>query len=338
VKIRKCLDPKCARPFPQHGKQRYCSKACCTNHAKRRNRCRVAPLWESPAAVLYHGDSRKALRQIGAGTVDLIVTSPPFPGLRDYGAADQIGREGSVEESLVVLLEVFEECRRVLKDTGLMFFHFADAYDNGDQMNLPWQLAEELKKHGWIQRNTYAWAKTNAPPPNNSLNRAPSMWEPVFKMAKAPRGYRYHQIKIRTKHAGKPHKAASPYRHKSNRVFNNKRDRAGERVADLKPEPNFWYGPPVSGKSIHPARMPLWMAEKCCLVAGVGPGCLVLDPFCGTATTGEAAIGKGAEFVGIDTTLEYLVLEAVPRLEAVRYQPVLPLPWSGSEEREEGVA
>lgn len=55
------------------------------------------------------------LETLESGTVDCIVTSPPYFALRDYGVKGQIGLEQSVEDYIYVLMHVFNECRRVLK-------------------------------------------------------------------------------------------------------------------------------------------------------------------------------------------------------------------------------
>lgn len=47
---------------------------------------------------LFIGDALEALKQIPSETVDTCVTSPPYYGLRDYGADGQIGLEKTPEE------------------------------------------------------------------------------------------------------------------------------------------------------------------------------------------------------------------------------------------------
>ena len=42
-----------------------------------------------------------------------------------------------------------------------------------------------------------------------------------------------------------------------------------------------------------------------CVLAGSGPGDTVLDPFCGSGTTGAVAIQEGRDFIGIDINPEY---------------------------------
>lgn len=63
------------------------------------------------------GDSRETLRQVPSDSVRLIVTSPPYWDLVDYGAPNQIGQTG-YQEYLDDLLRVWTECERVLAPNG----------------------------------------------------------------------------------------------------------------------------------------------------------------------------------------------------------------------------
>lgn len=74
------------------------------------------------------GDSRKALRDLAAGSIQCCITSPPYFGLRDYGHAEQIGLEETPEAYVAQLVEVFHEVRRVLRDDGTLWLNLGDSY------------------------------------------------------------------------------------------------------------------------------------------------------------------------------------------------------------------
>jgi DNA modification methylase len=80
------------------------------------------------------GDTRDVLRTLPAGSVDLVLTSPPFLALRNYLPADhpskdrEIGGETSPGEFLDVLLDVVDECARVLAPHGSLVFELGDTY------------------------------------------------------------------------------------------------------------------------------------------------------------------------------------------------------------------
>lgn len=62
-------------------------------------------------------------------SVQCIVTSPPYFGLRDYGVKGQLGLERSIEEYVENMLTVFRECRRILKDDGTLWLNIGDSYN-----------------------------------------------------------------------------------------------------------------------------------------------------------------------------------------------------------------
>jgi DNA modification methylase len=74
------------------------------------------------------GDNRKRLAELDAGSVQCVVTSPPYWGLRDYGQEDQIGLESTPEEFVEELCLVFDEVWRVLADDGTLWLNLGDTY------------------------------------------------------------------------------------------------------------------------------------------------------------------------------------------------------------------
>lgn len=74
------------------------------------------------------GDCRALLPELPDASVDCCVTSPPYLGLRDYGAEGQIGVEGSLDEYVAALVGVLREVRRALKDDGTAWINLGDRY------------------------------------------------------------------------------------------------------------------------------------------------------------------------------------------------------------------
>jgi DNA modification methylase len=76
------------------------------------------------------GDVREQLRELPDQSVNCIVTSPPYFGLRDYGMAAQIGLEATPAAYVETMVEVFREARRVLRDDGTLWLNLGDSYNN----------------------------------------------------------------------------------------------------------------------------------------------------------------------------------------------------------------
>ena len=74
------------------------------------------------------GDVREQLRALPAESVHCIVTSPPYWGLRDYGVDGQIGLEATPAEFIEVMVDVFNEARRVLRADGTCWINMGDSY------------------------------------------------------------------------------------------------------------------------------------------------------------------------------------------------------------------
>lgn len=81
--------------------------------------------------TIIHGDTYEELLKLPDESVDCIVTSPPYYGLRDYGVDGQIGLEETFDEYLDRLLAITEELHRILKPTGTMWWNHGDSYASG---------------------------------------------------------------------------------------------------------------------------------------------------------------------------------------------------------------
>jgi DNA modification methylase len=73
-------------------------------------------------------DVLDGLAQLEGESVNCVVTSPPYWGLRDYGVVGQIGLEPTPEEYVARMVEVFREVRRVLRPDGTLWLNLGDSY------------------------------------------------------------------------------------------------------------------------------------------------------------------------------------------------------------------
>jgi len=78
--------------------------------------------------MILIGDVREQLKTLEDNSIQCVVTSPPYWGLRDYGQDNQLGLETSPDEYIANMVEVFREVRRVLKDDGTFWLNIGDSY------------------------------------------------------------------------------------------------------------------------------------------------------------------------------------------------------------------
>lgn len=74
------------------------------------------------------GDCRETMKKLPAESVQCVVTSPPYWGLRDYDVDGQLGLEASPAEYVETMAGVFREVWRVLKTDGCVWLNLGDSY------------------------------------------------------------------------------------------------------------------------------------------------------------------------------------------------------------------
>lgn len=130
------------------------------------------------------GDVIKALKKLPEKSIDVIVTSPPYYRQRKYRVVGEIGQEKTVEEYIKKMVEVGNELKRVLKDTGAYFLNIGDKFINKNQQLIPFKVAIEMQKNGWLVRNIIVWHKHPNPMPTSIKDRFNDVWEPIIFFVK----------------------------------------------------------------------------------------------------------------------------------------------------------
>ena len=146
--------------------------------------------------TVLHGDALTRLGQLPNGSVDCVITSPPYFGLRDYHVVGQFGQELSVDDWVRNLRAVGRQLARVLAPHGSLWLNLGDAYSRGLAYGAPSKslllgperLARALMTDGWIVRNKVIWAKTN-PLPSPTKDRLTNSHEFIYFMARQPNYY-----------------------------------------------------------------------------------------------------------------------------------------------------
>ncbi len=134
------------------------------------------------------GNSCRLLRQIPDNTIHLVVTSPPYFNQR-AGAGGAAGDEYGVDNYIDAMLDVFDECVRVVNPRGSIVFNMGDKYSGGGLLLVPYRFAIRIMD----TRNVYlvndiTWFKTN-PTPRQYKRRLVSSTEPFFHFVKSPDYY-----------------------------------------------------------------------------------------------------------------------------------------------------
>jgi len=262
------------------------------------------------------GDALQVLQNAPDEIVDCTVTSPPYFQQRDYGSAEQVGNESTVEEYVERLQKIFAEVFRVTKSTGSLWIVLGDKYRDGELLGVPWMVAFALKEVGWKLRSDIIWQKPNAMP-SSAKTRPTVDHEYVFFFTKSAKYY-YDVDAIR-----EPHVTFSEQsRMKGGRNHFGKRGSTPEagknggnvNLHDARWDQAFhpkgrnkrtvWSIPLSKFREAHFAVFPEKLVETCVL-AGSPPDGLVLDPFSGSGTTSLVARRLQRHFVGIDCSHEY---------------------------------
>ncbi|MBN2604556.1 MAG: site-specific DNA-methyltransferase [Bacilli bacterium] len=264
-------------------------------------------------SMIIEGDALHALRVIPSESIQSVITSPPYWGLRDYGISGQIGLEISLPQFINHLVAIFNEIKRVLRNDGILWLNIGDGYTSGnrgyrapdkknparamtirpntpeglkpkDLQGIPWRLAFALQDDGWYLRSDIVWNKPNAMP--ESVKDRPSRSHEYLFMFTKSEKYYYDTESI--KEIG------------SNGKLRNRR--------------SVWSIPTQAFSGAHFATFPTSLIDPC-IKASTKSGDFILDPFFGSGTVGVSCLENNRNFVGIELNPNYIEI-ALGRLKA----------------------
>ncbi|OGG99677.1 MAG: modification methylase [Candidatus Lambdaproteobacteria bacterium RIFOXYD1_FULL_56_27] len=268
------------------------------NFERNRGRSQGIPLLQE--SVVLEGDVFEALAALPDDSIQCVVTSPPYWGLRDYGITGQIGLEENMAQFIDKIVAVFGEVKRLLKDDGVLWLNIGDGYTSGnrgwrapdkknparamatrpdtpdglkakDLLGIPWRLAFALQQDGWFLRSDIVWHKPNAMP-ESVKDRPTRAHEYIFLLTKSEK-YNYDHQAI---------------------CEQNGRNKRSVWNVNTKPYPEA-----------HFATFPLELVTPC-ILAGSKQNDFVLDPFFGSGTVGLACQLLGRRYVGIELNPAYI--------------------------------
>lgn len=251
-----------------------------------------------PRVTLLQGDCLTVLETITDHSVDMIFADPPY-NLSNHGFTCQGGCMVSVnkgdwdkskgpEADFEFHRTWIAACHRKLKPGGTIWI-------SGTYHSI-FQCGFALQMGGWHILNDITWFKPNASP-NLSCRMFTASHETL--------------IWART---------AKKHKH----VFNYEAMKYGDFEKDIIKKPDkqmrsVWHIP-LTKKSEkqfgrHPTQKPEALLDRV-ILASTHIGNLVLDPFCGSGTTGACAVRHGRRFIGIDRDENYIENITRPRIEA----------------------
>lgn len=234
--------------------------------------------------TFFNENCLDTMRRMPDSLVDLVVTSPPYDGLRSYN--------GYSFDFDSVASELF----RVVKNGGVVVWIVGDATANGSETGTSFRHALKFMELGFNLHDTMIWEKTGRLP---TTNRYYSIFEYMFIFSK-----------------GKPvamnficdHKTAAGGRleKKDFAIENGRRVKRDETFvrAEFSRRPNIWKIHTGVNKTGHPAIFPEQLANDH-IISWSNEGDLVYDPFMGSGTTAKMALMNDRKFVGSEISSEY---------------------------------
>ena len=149
---------------------------------------KILELKSKKSPLIIFGDALKTLSSMPSRLIDVVVTSPPYWGQRDYGHPLEIGKEENSQNYIDNLMLIHSELKRVLKDSGVYFLNIGDKYVNKALELIPDRVAIAMQESGWAVRNKIIWNKTN-PNPSPVKDRFSNSYEVVYMFVKNPDNY-----------------------------------------------------------------------------------------------------------------------------------------------------
>jgi DNA modification methylase len=307
---------------------------------------------EVGAATLKVGDARDLLSRLGPASVQCVMTSPPYWGVRVYDNERNIrwadgefcpyGFEQTPEGFIRHTIELLLLMKPGIAAGGSVWWNIVDTYNTrtpirGNTRERLHAMGEESgTRKGWTEHSACRYSHGHMYLDDTELSSIP----PRIAERASRIGYKFKSFITWRKHTAMPESAKSRVSRQAEYVLHfsigrtpffdkkawqaleptlggpNTRYESAQRITDV------WCLPTAAGKD-GPAEFPLALAGRCIALTS-REGDLVLDPFVGTGTTALAAVALGRRCIGFDISEKYIDA-AAKRLEAAGRQRQLTL-------------
>ena len=244
---------------------------------------------------LRHGDCLELMKDIPDGSIDMIVTSPPYDNLRNYNG---IINQWNFEKFQAIARELY----RITKDGGVIVWIVADATIKGSETGTSFKQALYFRECGFNIHDTMIWSKPSFTAVGTLATRYASTFEYMFVFSKG-KPMTFNPIKDRKNiHAGKKKHGTIRQKDGTTVPCSN----IGKRYEEYGQRFNVWKMNPEKSNSqrFHPAQFPVQLANDH-IISWSNPGEIVLDPFMGSGSTGVACVNTGRKFIGMELDAGY---------------------------------
>lgn len=249
---------------------------------------------DSDGLTVHNADLLDALPTLALGSIDAVVTSPPY-------AMQRVSTYGGVQEKDYPDWTVawMEALKPALKDDGSVIINIRPHIKNGQISDYVLRTRLALRDAGWCECDELIWHKPDGMP-TGSPRRPRRTWESLLWFGKHGRAW------ADPKAAGtEPVRTTRTWSNRANRngwehgTYGGRSEPAISRVTDI-------VRVAVKHKSDydHPAPFPPALAEWCGKLI-CPPGGTILDPFAGSGSTAIAALHNGFQSVAIEREPEY---------------------------------
>ena len=237
---------------------------------------------------VIQGDCLEVMKEIPDGSVDMVLTSPPYDNLRTYKGYT-FNFEG-----------IAKELYRVLKDGGVCVWVVADETSNFCESLSSFRQALYFNSIGFNLLDTMIYHKTTVPPAYPTLRRYGNCFEYMFVLSKG-RPNTFNAIENDKIHGVKEYH--STYRQTDGSL----KKRHIAKVENTKKKiTNLWsYGSGGKSEFNHPAKFPEKLAEDH-ILSWSNEGDIILDPMAGSGTTLKMAKKNNRNYIGIEISKEYI--------------------------------
>lgn len=239
---------------------------------------------------VHTGDLFEVLKGIPDQSVDFIFADPPY-FLSNNGTSVKSGKRVSVNKGEWDKSSGFAIDRTFHKswvELCLQKLSLSGSLAVSSTPHSTYKIGTAIEELGLRVLNEIIWFKPNAAPNLGRRHLTASHETLIWATRDGNRNYTFNYSEMRAGH-----------------FPNDKLKNEGKQMR------NVWSIPttPKKEKRLggHPTQKPLALLERV-ILAFTNRGDLVLDPFCGSGTTGVAAVGLGRRFIGIDIVSEYTEL------------------------------